>query len=247
MLFAAYGTVWNPKWRTAVGGGYVNVDYNGTATNIILSRTARGAGGLRCGAIRCRKPSRYHSATGQQLPARTTASGKRYTRTQSNPVPQLDIGLQVMYTPQQHRVQRPGGAGTGEHLRVPPSSTGSSTTKTSGPRCSAGSATSIHDRLSDPGKLQPPAVNRRGFCFGYTLLSPAWAVASALRLGADLFSDDPVYYYLRRDNVSTSEGVRLGMHAQLELQAWQNRQRPPGLATLLEARNFTPTGTFDPA
>jgi hypothetical protein len=27
---AAYEHIWNPKWRTAVGGGYVNVDYNGT-------------------------------------------------------------------------------------------------------------------------------------------------------------------------------------------------------------------------
>jgi hypothetical protein len=24
--------IWNPKWRTAVGGGYVNLDYNGIAT-----------------------------------------------------------------------------------------------------------------------------------------------------------------------------------------------------------------------
>ena len=40
---AAYEHIWNPKWRTAVGGGYVNVDYNGTATNLILARTPGAA------------------------------------------------------------------------------------------------------------------------------------------------------------------------------------------------------------
>jgi hypothetical protein len=36
---AAYEHIWNPKWRTAVGGGYVNVDYNSTAANFILQKT----------------------------------------------------------------------------------------------------------------------------------------------------------------------------------------------------------------
>ena len=35
----AYEHIWNPKWRTSIGGGYVNVDYNGTATNLILQNT----------------------------------------------------------------------------------------------------------------------------------------------------------------------------------------------------------------
>ena len=26
-----YEHIWNPKWRTAIGGGYVNVDYGGAA------------------------------------------------------------------------------------------------------------------------------------------------------------------------------------------------------------------------
>ena len=73
---AAYEHIWNPKWRTAVGGGYVNVDYNGTATNIILSRTA-GAG---------RRPAVWWHQVPQPSPlslcnrataaVRTTASGK---------------------------------------------------------------------------------------------------------------------------------------------------------------------------
>ena len=33
-----YEHIWNPKWRTSWFGGYVNVDYNGAATNLILQR-----------------------------------------------------------------------------------------------------------------------------------------------------------------------------------------------------------------
>src|SRR4029077_12642693 len=94
---AAYEHIWNPKWRTAVGGGYVNVDYNGTATNIINARLP-GAGPANCGVV----------AAGATLTAFTPGVGnscnpdysfwEAYTRTQWNPVPQLDIGLQVMYT-----------------------------------------------------------------------------------------------------------------------------------------------------
>ena len=94
---AAYEHIWNPKWRTAVGGGYVNVDYNGTATNIILSRTA-GAQAA-CGVV----PSGAANLTAITLQQGNSCSPdysfwEAYTRTQWNPVPQLDIGLQVMYT-----------------------------------------------------------------------------------------------------------------------------------------------------
>ena len=34
-----YEHIWNPKWRTSVFGGYVNVDYNSAATNFILQKT----------------------------------------------------------------------------------------------------------------------------------------------------------------------------------------------------------------
>ena len=44
---AGYEHIWNPKWRTAIGGGYVNVDYGGAATNLILQRTPGARGGLR--------------------------------------------------------------------------------------------------------------------------------------------------------------------------------------------------------
>ena len=95
---AAYEHIWNPKWRTAVGGGYVDVHYNSSATNLILSRTAGAA------AV-CGVPV---GAGGATFTAVTLGAGnscspdysfwEAYTRTQWNPVPQLDIGMQVMYT-----------------------------------------------------------------------------------------------------------------------------------------------------
>jgi hypothetical protein len=96
---AAYEHIWNPKWRTAVGGGYVDVSYNDAARNLILSRTA-GA------AAACGVPLGVGGTA--NLTAVTLNPGsscspdysfwEAYTRTQWNPVPQLDIGLQVMYT-----------------------------------------------------------------------------------------------------------------------------------------------------
>ena len=96
---AAYEHIWNPKWRTAIGGGYVNVDFNGAATNLILQRFPGGV--ANCGV----QPG---------IPAGTTITAfslnagnscnpdysfwEAYTRTQRNPVPQLDIGIEVLYT-----------------------------------------------------------------------------------------------------------------------------------------------------
>jgi len=94
---AAYEHIWNPKWRTAVGGGYVNVDYNSNATNFILQKTpgALAACGVAPGA-------------GATTFAVTLQKGNScspdmsfwevYTRTQWNPVPQLDIGLEVLWS-----------------------------------------------------------------------------------------------------------------------------------------------------
>ena len=94
---AAYEHIWNPKWRTAIGGGYVNVSYNSAATNLILART-NGA------AAACGVPV---GAGGTTLTAITLLPGnscspnysfwEAYTRTQWNPVAQLDIGMEVLY------------------------------------------------------------------------------------------------------------------------------------------------------
>ena len=160
---AGYEHIWNPKWRTSVGGGYVNVDYNGTATNLMLARTPWAA--VACGVPR---PPAVSTIAITLLAGNSCSPDysfwEAYTRTQWNPVPQLDIGLEVLYHQTQHRLQRPGNLAR-RTARVPPWSTGSSTTRTSGPRCSAGSATSIHDRLSDPGKLPTPGGKPPGVLF----------------------------------------------------------------------------------
>ena len=41
--------LWSPKWRTSLYGGYVEVDYNGTATTIINSHLPGAAGTTPCG------------------------------------------------------------------------------------------------------------------------------------------------------------------------------------------------------
>ena len=163
---AAYEHIWNPKWRTAVGGGYVNVDYNGTATNLILARTPWCGGGLRRARGRGGgSRARLHSARRQQLQSGLQLLGSLY------PHP-VEPGAAARYrsgsalspnsTPPS-KARRPWR----RTARGPPWSTGSSTTRTSGPRCSAGSATSIHDRLSDPGKLPTPGGKPPGvFAFG---------------------------------------------------------------------------------
>jgi hypothetical protein len=93
---AAYQHIWNPKWRTAVGGGYVNVHYDDAAKNLINARIpgVQAACGLLAAAPTITALT--------LLPGNTCSPDysfwEAYTRTQWNPVPQLDIGLQVMYT-----------------------------------------------------------------------------------------------------------------------------------------------------
>jgi hypothetical protein len=94
---AAYEHIWNPKWRTAIGGGYVNVDFNGAATNLILQRIPGGV--ANCGV----QPGNLVNITAFNLNAGNSCSPdysfwEAYTRTQWNPVPQLDIGMEVLYT-----------------------------------------------------------------------------------------------------------------------------------------------------
>ena len=48
-VVAAYEHVWNPKWRTAWFGGYVNVSYSDTGKNIINSHLPGAGGTVVCG------------------------------------------------------------------------------------------------------------------------------------------------------------------------------------------------------
>ena len=94
---AAYQHFWNRKWRTSWYGGYVVVDYNQTATNLICAPgtiggaasffapaalSAAAAGGVHPG-FNCNPDFSFYQVG---------------SRTQWNPVPQLDIGLDIMYT-----------------------------------------------------------------------------------------------------------------------------------------------------
>jgi hypothetical protein len=94
---AAFEHVWNPRWKTSLYGGYVNIAYNDTATGIINSALAAGS--------ICARP--FAGLVGN-LAALTALPGNSCSpnfsfyqvgsRTQFNPVPQLDIGLDLLYT-----------------------------------------------------------------------------------------------------------------------------------------------------
>jgi hypothetical protein len=77
---AAYQHYWNPKWKTSVYGGYTSIDYNSTATALICGSTALGTG---VAVTNC-NPDLSFWAVG--------------TRTQWNPVRDLDVGVDVLYT-----------------------------------------------------------------------------------------------------------------------------------------------------
>jgi Porin subfamily len=93
---AGYEHIWNPKWRTSVGGGYVDVSYNSAAQNLIDSRVSGSLAG-------CGIPAAAGSvATNFTLLAGNSCNPnysfwEAFTRTQWNPVPQLDIGMEVLY------------------------------------------------------------------------------------------------------------------------------------------------------
>jgi hypothetical protein len=93
--------LWSPKWRTSLYGGYVEVDYNGNAIGIINQHLpSPPAGGVVCGV----------TVLGLVTPplAMGTGAGNSCspdfswwqvgTRTQWNPHPDLDIGVDVLWT-----------------------------------------------------------------------------------------------------------------------------------------------------
>ena len=94
---AAYQHFWNPRWRTSWFGGYVNVDYNSTATNILNSALVAGSV--------CVRP--FAGLVGNFSAIRADAGNSCNpdysfyeigSRTQWNPAPQLDIGFEILYT-----------------------------------------------------------------------------------------------------------------------------------------------------
>jgi hypothetical protein len=93
---AFYEHIWNPKWRTAVGGGYVSVDYNATATNLILQKTAGAAAA--CGVAPVGAATNSIALLRGNGCSPDLSFWEAYARTQWNPVAQLDIGVEVLYS-----------------------------------------------------------------------------------------------------------------------------------------------------
>jgi len=91
-----YEHIWNPKWRTSVFGGYVNVQYGSAAANGILQHTPGALAA--CGVA----PVGVINAGITLLPGNSCSPNQSFweagTRTQWNPVPQLDVGLEVLYS-----------------------------------------------------------------------------------------------------------------------------------------------------
>jgi len=90
----AYQHMWNPKWRTSLYGGYNEVNYNNNAKAMVcpagvgvaqsaVGPTATGTNGF-TGAVSNCNPDYSWWQVG--------------TRTQWNPHPDLDIGVDVLYT-----------------------------------------------------------------------------------------------------------------------------------------------------
>jgi hypothetical protein len=84
---AGYQHIWNPKWRTSVFGGYVNIDYGSNATAFICDPAVRA----RIGQFAAAQPAGFNCNPDFSF-------FEVGTRTQWNPVPQLDIGLEILYT-----------------------------------------------------------------------------------------------------------------------------------------------------
>jgi hypothetical protein len=103
---AFYEHIWNPKWRTAFGGGYVNVDYNANATTLILQRTAGAAAS--CGVIPVGATTNAISLLPGNSCSPDVSFWEAYMRTQWNPTPQLDIGLEVLYSRRNTAFKGPG-------------------------------------------------------------------------------------------------------------------------------------------
>ena len=94
---AAYQHIWNPRWKTSLVGGYASVDYNGNATGILNSALVAGSV--------CARP--FAGLVGNLSAVRADAGNSCNpdygfweigSRTQWNPVQQLDIGFELFYS-----------------------------------------------------------------------------------------------------------------------------------------------------
>ena len=93
--------LWSPKWRTSLYGGYIEVDYNSNATNIINQHLPTPPlGGLACGVAvegAVAPPLGIGNGVGNSC-SPSFSWWQVGTRTQWNPHPDLDIGVDVLWT-----------------------------------------------------------------------------------------------------------------------------------------------------
>jgi hypothetical protein len=91
--------LWSPKWRTSVYGGYVEIDYNGSATAMINAHLPAGMG---CAPAGGAAPLNGAFTGGQGAGTNSCSPSFSWwqvgSRTQWNPHPDLDIGVDVLWT-----------------------------------------------------------------------------------------------------------------------------------------------------
>jgi hypothetical protein len=94
---------WNPRWRTSLYGGYVEVDYNGSATDIInqhLPTPTTAPFSTACGVAvegAVAPPINVNHGAGNSC-SPNFSWWQIGTRTQWNPHPDLDIGVDVLWS-----------------------------------------------------------------------------------------------------------------------------------------------------
>ncbi len=97
---AFYQHFWNPKWRTSLYAGYDKVEYNNTATGLINQHLpSPPAGGTACGVPVegiIQPPLGIGSGVGNSC-SPNFSWWQAGTRTQWNPHPDLDIGIDVTW------------------------------------------------------------------------------------------------------------------------------------------------------
>jgi len=79
--------IWNPKWKSSLYGGYVEIDYDGTATAMICPGGAAGTAAPTGTAL-----------TGVTNCAPNFSFWQVGSRTQWNPHPDLDIGVDIVWS-----------------------------------------------------------------------------------------------------------------------------------------------------
>jgi Porin subfamily len=93
--------IWSPKWKTSVYGGYVKIEYDQNATNIINQHLPTPAlGGTACGVAvlgAVWPPLNVGNGVGNSC-SPNFSFWQVGTRTQFNPVTWLDLGVDVSYT-----------------------------------------------------------------------------------------------------------------------------------------------------